>query len=274
VTNNLCKLCLKNEAGNQHSHIIPRFLTESLYWENGKNQKGKTLKLVNGKMVKTEKSFEQDALKEPKLFCGRCEKYFEILDTHFCNFIYKPFRNEKNITEYFKVITLRHQIAFCELADDRIVSLFLFSILFRCNESSLSFCIDFHINKDDYKKIRDLLMKYHTFLKGNDLLEKVKNFPVTTLFPYLVFTVSNNTKLKMTDNIVDICYRRKNGIYLIAVNDYIFTIYSNMQDIPFAEGINNNIERTKIIILTDDVFKDIQSFGIKKYLQYWNKQES
>ena len=70
---NPCKLCFLNEAGTQESHIIPQFFTNSIYFKNGRNQGGGTIKFVDRIPKQVDKKLQQDVLKESNLFCAECE---------------------------------------------------------------------------------------------------------------------------------------------------------------------------------------------------------
>lgn len=253
----LCKLCENNPPGLQESHIIPKFFTKNIYFTNFKNQKMKTMKFANKIMGEVEKDWQQDGLKEVGLFCADCEKYFEILDTHFCNKIYKHFRNPKEIKKYFILLTLKHQMAVCEKANENIVALFLVSLFLRCHLSELPFCKNFQLNPEEFQKSKDLLNKYYS-LKQNELQNNVSTLPLGNLFSYLIFTYSNNSKIESNLNFVECDYRSYVGIYHLVINDYIFTLYLKEAPFVFSETLNTNSEKVKITILNDKGFNEVR----------------
>lgn len=260
----LCVLCCKNEAGSQKSHIIPKFFTNSIYWINGQNQKGKTIKFVNKIMGESEENWQQDLLKEANLFCGDCEKYFELLDTHFCNTIYMPFRNQEQLKSYFRIAKIKNTIAFCEKANEYVISLFIGSILFRCHVSSLEFCRNFCLSTEEFDCVRDLLIAYKSE-KGNELISKVQVKPMHDKFSYLIFTYANNSAIESRKNIVDTNYKSKVGWYYLLINDYVLTVYFNEANKGFTDAINTNKEKVKMVILSDTEYRVIQNMGFERY---------
>lgn len=261
-----CSLCEKNNVGSQESHIIPKFFTKTIYFKDGKNRGMKTIKFVNKIMGEVEKDIQQDGLKEKFLFCGNCEKYFEILDTHFSNNIYKPLRNLEKIKKYFKIITLKHQMAFCEKANENIAGLFLLSLFLRCHVSTLPFCKAFELKSQELFNVRKLLNNYHS-QTYQELNRKITSKPIGCSFSYTVFTYANNTKIDSRNNFVECNYRSNIGLYFLIINDYIFTLYLDKSPENFKEAINKNIEKVKITLLSDKDFKFVKLSSFTNYIK-------
>lgn len=262
----LCKLCENRQAGSQASHIIPKFFTKSIYFKNAKNQGMKTMKFVEGIMGEVENDWQQDGLKQKDLFCSYCEKYFELLDTHFSNEIYKPLRNSNERNKHFLIFKLKHTIASCEKANENIVALFLISLFIRCHASDLPFCKNFELTNEEYSYLRNLLNQYYS-LKQTELQEKSISMPIENLFSYLVFTCANNSRINANENFIESQYRSSVGIYYLIVNDYIFSLYLQKPPSSFFEALNSNTEKVKIILLNDKEFNISRTINFKKYLE-------
>lgn len=255
LKNGLCKLCNEREVGSQESHIIPKFFTKNLYFKNEKNMGMKTIMVKNKIMGEVEDKWLKDGLKQQYLFCGDCEKYFELLDTHFCNEIYYSLKKEliENVDLEFDNSVCNTTI--CERANETIIGLFVISLLLRCHISDLPFCKTFQLNKEEFDFLNKELNKLYS-LKHSELMEKVKNKPIANLFFYLMFTY--NTKSKNDNNIhfVEAQYRSNVGLYNLIVNEYIFFIYLKKEIQMFPKGLNANLENVQVNVLSK--FEDFE----------------
>jgi len=262
----LCKLCEKRQVGSQASHIVPKFFTKSIYFKEASNQGMKTMKFVEGIMGEIENDWQQDGLKQKYLFCSNCEKYFELLDTHFSNKIYRPLRDSEERNKHFLIFTLQHTVAFCEKADTNIVALFLISLFLRCHVSDLPFCKNFELNNEEYSYLRKLLNEYYS-LKQTELQTKSISKPIRNSFSYLIFTCANNSKINANASFVEAQYRSNVGIYYIVINDYVFTLYLQKQPFSFSETLNTNSEKVKITLLNDADFNITRTINFEKYIK-------
>ncbi len=262
----LCKLCEKRNVGSQESHIIPKFFTKDIYFKNGRNQGMKTMKFVEGIMGEVEEDWQQDGLKQKGLFCECCEKYFELLDTHFCNKIYSPLRIIEVASDHFLIFKLKHTVVSCEKANENIVALFLISLFLRCHVSDLPFCEKFELTNEEYSYLRNLLNEHHS-LKQTELQEKTISMPIGNLFSYLIFTYANNSRISATENVVEAQYRSNKGIYYLVINDYIFSLYLQKPLAVFPETLNTNSKKVRITILSDREFRIISARQSEKYFK-------
>jgi hypothetical protein len=260
-----CKLCNEREVGSQESHIIPYFLTKTLYFKDGKNKGMKTIKLAKQIMEEVEDKWQQDGLKEKYIFCGECEKYFELLDTHFCNQIYHSLKKEQlNNIQQTPILTPR--IATNENANQNIIGLFIISLFLRCHISDLSFCKTFQLDNDEFVSAQKLLNKFFS-LKHNELNTTLSGTPFANLFSYLVFTYFNGSVIEGELNFVEAQYKSNVGVYKIVINDYTFILYLKGPHSSFSECLNTNADKVKIAVLPYNQFEILQKLGLREHIK-------
>jgi hypothetical protein len=262
----LCKLCNEREVGSQESHIIPYFLTKSLYFKNGKNQGMKTIKFVKRVMGEVEDKWLQDGLKQKYIFCGECEKYFELLDTHFCNKIYYSLKKDQLNNNQSVSLNLERKIATCGDANQNIIALFVVSLFLRCHISDLHFCKTFQLNNDEFGFIQQLLNQFFS-LKHTELNAKLPDQSLSNQFSYLIFTYYTKNKNDDSMGFVEAQFRSNIGMYYLVVNDYIFTLYLKEPHSIYSEGLNANTEKVKITVFPHDQFEKLQRINLEKYIK-------
>lgn len=259
----ICRLCQKRKVGNQYSHIVPKFFTKSIYFKKDKNILGVTTRVSkDGIFGQIEERPKQDMLKEKDLFCSECEIFFGILDTHFCNKIYKRLR--KPSKEDFIFFRLRNTMASCEIANEKIVLLFVASLLARFHLSSLDFCRNYKLDNDDYIFIQNLLNETSS-QNLSELLLKCDKLSKQDSFSYLLLSYSNNSNIDSNFSFVESCYQSGNGVYYFIINDFVFVVYSKEVDYTFPEAINNGLEKVRIVFLSDDNFEVVRKLNLNAY---------
>ena len=263
TSENFCKLCAKRIVGKQESHIIPKFLTKTIYFVNGRNQKANTLKFDENLKLELKDKWKQDALKERFLFCKECENYFEILDTHFCNEIYHKIKlNKTNSFIFFKHT---YKIASCEKADRYLITLFVISLFLRCHISNLPFCEKFYFSEKEYLTLSQIFNDNYSKTHIN-LVENFKAKSIENLFSYLILTNDNDTSIDNSENFVESNYRSHVGLYFMVVNEYVFILDIKNKSTFFSEYWNNKGDNAKIVLLSDDQFNQVRTINLSKYV--------
>jgi hypothetical protein len=260
-----CKLCNEREAGSQESHIIPYFLTKTLYFKDGKNKGMKTIKLAKQIIGEVEEKWQQDGLKQKYIFCGECEKYFELLDTHFCNEIYYSLKKEQ-LNNSQQVPILKLKIATNETSNQNIIGLFIISLFLRCHVSDLPFCKIFQLNNEEFVSTQKLLNQFFS-LKHTELNTKLSNLPFANLFSYLIFTYFNGIALEEELNFVEAQFTSNIGVYKITINDYTFILYLKEPHSSFSQCLNKNTDRVKIAVLPYNQFEILQKLSFREYIK-------
>ena len=248
-----CRLCKINIADKQNSHIIPKFMSKSLF-ENTKprhsiviNKKGKINNI-------------QDTPKENNIFCSNCEKRIEIIETYFSRKIV-DIHNYKNLKENFELKKIGNQeYLSCNNINPKAFKIFIYSLIWRTSISSLSEFKKFKISVEIEEELRsfiDLNLKnsHKELLKNFNLIKKTPKYHICVFKPLVkssisrgIFTTYNTSENSHILLIVDF------AIYFFSSENHIdntFRFFSNNQNekiiIPLAE-LDKWEELNKIIV--------------------------
>lgn len=92
MTDHTCNLCNSKRADKLNSHIVPKFLTKSVFYSEKRNA------LLINKDGNSE--FVQSTVREDNLLCEDCEKRIEVVETVFSQKI-RDIHNYKNLPGKF-----------------------------------------------------------------------------------------------------------------------------------------------------------------------------
>ncbi len=181
----LCLLCQSNQADKTKSHIIPKFMTKSMF-QDGKTQKAYTMS--NHNMHKPI-PIAQDTPKQDYILCSKCETYFGVLETYFANQIHRTIRDIRFSHLYMMTeISTEYSIIKHTNANLYVMFLLIYSIIWRCHISDHNLFKNFSLPENEVLRLKNQLLVYKS-VKQSDLLEQLKTIDDSfDFFPYLILT--------------------------------------------------------------------------------------
>ena len=225
MTQNLCKLCLQNEATQKNSHIIPKFMTKTIL---GTGQLQGFVLDTSTTDIPAQKI--QDTAKEDYILCPSCESYFSVIERYVANnFHYKLW--DTSLTEEFiekRTGTNSNAIVWkeCVKVHPLIFRLFIYSIVWRCSISLTKAHADFVVNNEE--GLRKALFDYY----GKNIDEIIQlfeknpaNFPV-----YEFIFVTSESFGDKTANAISTLPLSKEPYFLL-LNEYLLLFSFNANEI-------------------------------------------
>lgn len=209
----------------------------------------------------TDKSpkFSQDSAKEDFILCQSCEQYFSVLETYISvrlhNRIwdikhahqFNTYKNQKGIS--WKV---------CEQINQKIFRLFIYSIIWRCNISSVKLCERFALTIGESETLRATLFSCK-YSKQQELLNNLeKILPTFPTFPFLFITADSFNDL--TNNLLFINPLVKNPYHFV-LNEYmlIFSFSQNQDQANFDFLNNTDNSKIKIGYFPKEVWENLRT---------------
>lgn len=208
--NSQCLLCEKNRSDKKNSHIIPKFLTKSLF---GSGNKREGHKYVGNKIYKR---VFQDSPKENYIFCSICEDYFSYLERRSSQFFLTWF--ESNVTEQdLKNVLINGALFKYYLPIDvKIFHLFFYSLVFRVAISNSELFRSFRIPLCDLELLRSEILKFHSVTESQ-LDKNLTKYDFTLSANYAIFRCINLPEETM-GSITAVSFEY---VHLIHLNNYM-----------------------------------------------------
>ena len=233
----ICKLCLKNGADQNNSHIIPKFMGKRLF-ENIKPRH--TIRIdISGKFDTL-----QDTPKEDKILCKVCEKRFAILE-HYFSLKLISIHNHSNQKDKFKIHSDgTNNTLECLNIKKKALMLFNYSLIWKVSISNVHEFVKMKIPNSSEEYIRK-------FLDGNlknthsELLasfNQISNIPEFECFTFKCDTTNEYTRGIFT------AYefaKHSFGIFLV---DIVVFLYLDKKSVREDFNIIKNISSNNALI--------------------------
>ena len=251
----ICFLCQSEKATQENSHILPKFIANSVL---GASNAKKGVIIDPGTADKAP-TYIQDTDKEDYLLCPSCESYFSILERYIANHFHNILRDSKESNRFKESKLETFIIKECLNINPIIFRLFIYSLIWRCSISSGIFS-DFHLDSEEEELLRATLVKYKS-ISQKDFIEKVKNDKSIIIIPFVMITAQTfNDK---TGNITGTWGELKNPYHLF-LNEYLLIFSFDKNDKQACFNGANNIDNSniKILFFTKEFWSSYQ----KEYL--------
>lgn len=235
----ICPLCEINEADNENSHIIPKFLGKPLF-EKSKPRHSLQINR-NGKILKT-----QDTPKEDHLICSSCEKRFEVLETYFARKLIS-INDYNNRKEKFKIYEISpNKVLECLDLNSSIFKLFYYSILWRISVCTHPMFTNFKLSNFVETTIRSFLDK-NLFDSHKELLRNIDNIINSPDFEFIAYKPQAG---KREFKGIFTAFQMSDDCYSIFTSDIIFYFYTkedNLRNIP-KHLLNSGNQNIKFVL--------------------------
>lgn len=247
--NDICLLCKNRKSNNTQSHIVPRFISKSIFIKGG-------FILDTGNADKPPTP-TQDSAKEDYILCVECEAYFEKIETYIAARIQNRLRAANRQDDFDdKTNGSGLRLKQCLAVNPWIFRLFIYSIIWRCSISNTRVHKDFKLSVDEEEILRNALNQFYSATQP-DLLENIKKADgIVPIVPFIFFTSDYFTNT--TKNVIATSPFTKNP-YFLQLNEYILVLSFN--DWPLKPGfdflLNNENEDIKIGFLKEQLWLDI-----------------
>lgn len=232
-----CKLCLKNPADQNNSHIIPKFMGKRLF-ENIKPRHSVQID-IGGKFDKI-----QDTPKEDNILCKVCEKRFAILE-HYFSLKLISIHNHSNQKDKFKIHSDgTNNTLECLNIKKEALMLFNYSLIWKVSISSVYAFLKMKMPNSAEESIRkfldDNLKNTHSELLQN--FNQINNVP-----EFDCFTFKCNATNEFTRGIFTAYEFAENsfGVFLV---DIIVFLYIEKEIVPEDFSIIKNISTKNALI--------------------------
>ncbi len=258
---NCCKLCKVNTADKKNSHIIPKFLTKSLFHSTPSRHV----------IYFSKERFhfkKQDTPKENYILCSSCEKRVSLIETIFANYIEKihNFQDNKEEIDYVEQGSLEY-LTYPSI-NPNFFKLFIFSIVWRTSISKLKVFYNFKLDTDNEEKLRVFLNSYLTKSKKELLASTIDSIPeynfcltkpIKRLYPPRSFLSASSS----------------NGVHIITLSEFILLFYTNDNTIvpPLLEISNYKSDVVKIGLGSIKHWEQFNDMLMKRFLSGSKKKQ-
>jgi hypothetical protein len=253
-----CRLCLKHDADQKNSHIIPKFLCKSLFATTGHRF---TIVIENaGNGRKT-----QDTPKEDNILCSACEKRIGVLETHFA-MVFSQMFDHVSYPDQFCVEKLGTQLFIkCPEINPGLFKLFIYSLVWRSSISSLSAFRQYKLPDPDEEAIRNFLDR--NLLDSKKLLiassAAIKDVP-----SYHFCLIKPITTTEASRGIFTICNMNPTSHLMLLVDIALF-FYTDENSIGDVLKLFTNKQNENVLITMADVkgWHELNEIVLRKALQ-------
>jgi hypothetical protein len=263
----ICLLCKTRKATKTQSHIIPRFMTKSIF--GLERRRGYLLDIGNAHKP-TEVT--QDSDKEDYILCPECEKFIEICETYFAariqNRLWKP-HFENQFFDSNNGHGIRRKI--CNEANQWIFRLFIYSIVWRCSISQTKTHSSFSLGKEEEEILRSILSEFISSSQSELLALIETRFHKISVIPFVIFTAESfNSK---TGNVISSNPYSKNPYY-IELNEYtlLITFVEQNKLEVFKFLLNDDDSKIKIGFFSNEIWIGLKNDYLKRSAEEAIKQ--
>ncbi len=236
----ICRLCKVSVADKKNSHIVPRFLTKSLFPENIH----KTLAIKGDGSSKE----PQDTPKEDHLLCTACERRFEILETMYAPII-RQIHDYKVQSEKFEhIVEGQKEYLKSKIINPVSFRLFIYSIIWR-----LSVCSNFEFECMKLNaKIEESLRGFLDQNLQDTKKSLVEHLPSIATYPdYHLCLIKPKIKTNPPGGVLS-AYSEKQTHLIMLVDFALFFITDDKSIIPALAEFSNKGSRSVLIGLGDN----------------------
>lgn len=236
-----CKLCRVTLADKKNSHIVPKFLTKSLY---PATRHKKTLAIKKD----GSSSEPQDTPKEDFILCTSCEKRIEIVETLFAPHI-RSIHSHKTLPHKFdRIIQGQREYLICKEIDYKLFRLFFYSIVWRLSISRLDAYRGFKLSESDEEMLREVLDSNLSSTQRS-LLQKLPH--ITAMPEYHICVVKPRVKTNPPGGILSAMSSGGKNHLVMLVDFAVFFITADEMH-PALLSLSNKYSTTVIIGLGDN----------------------
>lgn len=249
----LCLLCDENPATVKNSHILSKFISTGFLISKDGSRRG--YKLDSATFSKGKKKIVQDSPKEHYVLCEDCESYFSVLEA-IASRCFKNWKEKMKSGEYsMEDIGRGGFVVNCDTAHKRAIHLFLYSLFWRADISSLDTFANFKIEDSAFKEALKEELRRFRKTKEKDFVEILDSSTTFKIFPSGVFTVYSMSD--PTENLIMILLRYP---YQIVTDSFVFYLFKDENDIENKElhkYHNLKEEDCRIIVFPESLWKKV-----------------
>ncbi len=261
-----CLLCKKRNANKKNSHIIPKFLGNSMLGSK-QNKKGES-SVISKEGIRKLKI--QDIPKEDYILCEICERRLSIIENE-CARVLNSITGEKIKKQVDIVKTKSGHYYLLKENEPRVFHLFIYSIIWRISIASVKEFDEFRLSKIEEEDLRnklDLELKVTKKELEENLVNKHPN-----VFSFHTFSIFTPIQADSTRNFI-FCNAEQRNPYLLMLNDfYLYFIFKQKlhNQNSFPECTNNSNQKIKIGLVEELVWNKGRELFIKKMFNTVNK---
>jgi hypothetical protein len=293
-----CQLCLKNEANQTGSHIIPFFLIKSLVNDDSKDKrdKEKSIRISTSDLISfyigrnlspekiekllgrqlTEDEIDNNAnhYTRDNVLCSWCEKRLQVIESEFNLKVYTKVQSSNRIQ-------VRENLVFTDNLgiNPEIIRLFFLSIIWRCSVTKF---LNLNLVASIEEKLRELLDKGLTekteelVIAAGSIKDQLKQFSLGILH-----------ESNPDDSTRNICFihQSNKAPYYFIFNEFIILFYYKrkslynppdkcfgLENLRFKELINFKEDKFKIGILSKDQWNDFRINVVRHLVKIMSKR--
>ena len=254
-----CKLCSKNSADNKNSHILSKFLGKRLF-ESSKGRHS----IQIGRNGKNRMIY--DTPKQDYLFCKKCEKRMEILETLFAKYLRNIHRHNELSTKFelrelqglkYLICLEIHPIAF---------KLFIYLLVWRTSISSVEHFRKFKIPSSDEEILRKFLNEnlkstHKELVNSFDFIDKIPGYHNCFVKP---IEMSDQSRGFYT------AYNMAESTHLLLLVDFAIIFISDDNNIDIAYETFSNKQSDKVIVYLSNI-NSWNSLNQKIFSTLWDR---
>lgn len=226
-----CKLCLEKQATKKNSHIISKFLVESMLGVEGP----RVGYLIDPNSKRGIGRKVQDSPKQDFILCPICEERIGMIERYASNYFHRQIRTENGtIAQPLIMPTHADAIPYVMVPelDDNKFRLFLYSLLWRASISDANCFRTLKLKKKDEEKLRDLLFNLlpvtRVAQEAGIVVNQAKHLPC---LPFVLTTPERITSA--TQNLLG-AFNLYDCDAMLFINEYVVIVYLNWD--PSSNG--------------------------------------
>jgi hypothetical protein len=239
----VCRLCRSNKADKKNSHLVPKFLTKSVFAQVPHRA---TTELRNdGRLINL-----QDTPKEDHLLCENCEKRIEVVETQFAPVINQIHGFTSFSDKFIHVTEGQKEYLKCPEVHPTMFKLFVYSIIWRLSVSESDFAAKIKLLPRDEETIRGFLHD-NLFNNRTDFLNNLDN-PKGSVPVFHLCLIKPKIKTDPPGGILS-AYSYHSGLHHLGLVDFILLIISDNEKLqPVLAEISNKQNEVVIVGLCDN----------------------
>lgn len=262
--NDICLLCRENNSNQTNSHILPKFMTTTLFATSNGNRGFYN----SSDKVKQAPQVVQDGDKENYILCQDCEKYFSILENYISLNFYRRFQDIRFSKQFIISKTKLGLEKVCKEVDSIIFRLFIYSIIWRSSVSNSKTFKNFKLKQNEEELLRESLLKFRNF-NQKELLSDIKNFGFglhQIRFGFLSCESFSRVKGRLV-----FCHPNILNPYFFMLNEFILIFSFNDNNRGLLSNYLNNFNSNESVIIIELPLESWQGVLDKLVESYGNK---
>jgi len=251
TSNSICLLCQESPADKENSHIVPKFMTKSMFGTEGP----RSAVAVTTNRIDKPYDYPQDSPKESRILCTSCEKYFEGLETLIANQLHSNLRKKK-FNGHFDIRHGSDGTTYVECVKIKRVPflLFLYSVVWRSHITSMELFEDFRIPVHYSSQIREILSVFKNRSYNSCSAEEAESVTIPK-FQFMLITAKEFNDPTWNIILAD----ELNSVWQLVMNEYMLYIsFVDSNGIPQSDYLNSQSnENIKVALFEENLWIEV-----------------